>query len=262
MRRAFLVFLCLLVGGGSVGLAAELKPEASFTRESPSDEDLLTVRFDASASAGGNGEIASVQWVFGDGYSGSGPVVTHSYRQSGWYVVTLLITNEHGARDTLEALIDLAEPTGVYPIGAEVGQAAPQFTLADLHGNGVSLADFYGNVILLDFWASYCAPCLDELPRLYDLERTYRDEGLVLVPVSVDRTESRMLDALSSMGVQDTLHLWESREASQEVKALFNVRGIPHTVLIDRSGVIRFSADPGDLTEEFILRWLQAPRPL
>lgn len=256
MRRAMVVLLCLLVGGAAVALAAGIKPEALFDRDVVSDDDLLVIRFDASASVGGNGEIASIQWVFGDGYSGSGPVVTHGYRQGGWYVVTLMVTNEHGSRDTMEALINLAEPTGVYPIGFDVGQAAPQFTLADQNGNPVSLTDFYGNVILLDFWASYCAPCLVGLPRLYEIQQTYGDRGLVLIPVSVDRTEARMVDALVDMGVYDSLHLWESREASQNVKALFGVVGIPHTFLIDRNGVIRFSGDPDDLTEAMIARWL------
>ncbi|MBN1859151.1 redoxin domain-containing protein [Candidatus Bipolaricaulota bacterium] len=256
MRCALSVALCLLLGGASGALAAGIKPQASFVRSAVSDENLLEVRFDASASTGGNGEVASVQWVFGDGYSGSGPTITHGYRQAGWYVVTLVVINEHGARDTLDALINLAEPAGVYPIGVEVGQAAPQFTLADGDGDPVSLSDFYGHVILVDFWASYCAPCLIGLPRLYQMERAYRDRGLVLVPVSVDRTEARMVDALTDMGVLDSLHLWGSREASQEVKALYGVLGIPHTFLIDRKGVIRFSGDPEDLTEAMILRWL------
>jgi len=256
MRRPLVVLLCLLLGGAGIALAAGTKPEASFTRDAVAEDDLLLVRFDASASVGGNGEIASIQWVFGDGYSGSGPVVTHGYQQGGWYVVTLVIANVHGARDTLEALINLAEPTGVYPIGTGVGEAAPQFTLPDRDGNPVSLTDFYGNVILLDFWASYCAPCLVGLPRLYEIERKYADHGLVLVPISVDRTEARMSDALADMGVSNRLNLWGSREASQEVKALLNVRGIPHTFLIDRNGVIRFSGDPDDLTEEMIARWL------
>ncbi len=256
MQRVLSVLVCVLLAGASAVSAAGIRPEASFVRDVVAREDLLSVRFDASASVGGSGEIASIQWVFGDGYSGSGSTVTHTYRQSGWYVVTLVVANEHGSRDTLEALINLAEPTGVYPIGFEVGQAAPQFSLADGDGNLVSLTDFYGKVILLDFWASYCAPCLIGLPRLYEMERTYGDRGLVLVPVSVDRTEARMVDALTDMGVLDSLHLWGSRTASQEVKALFNVRGIPHTFLIDRNGVIRFSGDPDELTEAMILRLL------
>lgn len=64
---------------------------------------------------------------------------------------------------------------------------APDFTLQDIHGNQVSLKDFEGKVIILDFWATWCAPCIKEMPILQDLYNTHKERGFEIVGVSVDQ---------------------------------------------------------------------------
>lgn len=77
-------------------------------------------------------------------------------------------------------------------IGESTAQqkTAPDFTLPDLSGNMISLKDFRGKIVFVDFWATYCVPCRKSMPELAELERKYRDEGLVILGLSVDDPDS------------------------------------------------------------------------
>ena len=66
------------------------------------------------------------------------------------------------------------------------GYTAPAFTLADLSDQRVSLKDYRGKIILLDFWATWCAPCRQSIPELVDLQKRYRNEGVVILGISMD----------------------------------------------------------------------------
>jgi cytochrome c biogenesis protein CcmG/thiol:disulfide interchange protein DsbE len=70
--------------------------------------------------------------------------------------------------------------------GLALGQAAPAFWLKDLNGKPLDLAAFRGKVVLLDFWATWCAPCLKEIPHFVDLQNRYRDRGLQVIGISLD----------------------------------------------------------------------------
>lgn len=74
---------------------------------------------------------------------------------------------------------------GCSPKG-EAGKPAPDFMLEDLSGKAVTLRESTGSVVLLDFWATWCPPCLMSIPELVDIQKKYKDKGLVIIGISVD----------------------------------------------------------------------------
>jgi thiol-disulfide isomerase/thioredoxin len=138
------------------------------------------------------------------------------------------------------------------PTGTNVGETAPGFTLKDFSGKSVSLADYRGKVVIIDFWASWCAPCRSSMPILKELHTAYQDQGMVMIGVSLDRTEADAANYLKNNGYDDVIGLWESVSASQKVAHLYGVSGIPHTLVLDRYGIVRFVDHPLRLTRAVI----------
>ena len=128
----------------SWAILGDQPPVAHFTCSEQPERSPLNVSFDASASDDPDGRIVIHFWTFGDGYTGSGQSVAHTYAQAGCYTVTLMVIAEGGATDTHSGLIYVPGGTEVFAFGVEVGQAAPEFALPDLDGTTVCIADFRG----------------------------------------------------------------------------------------------------------------------
>jgi len=141
-----------------------------------------------------------------------------------------------------------ANAAQVSPIGTEIGMTAPGFTLEDLDGKSVSLYAFRGQVVLLNFWASWCRPCRNAMPALMELFNRYKDQGLVMVGVSLDRTREDAAAYIAETGYDEMVALWGSLSAAQGVARAYGIPGVPHIFIIDRDGIIRFSAHPARLT--------------
>lgn len=138
------------------------------------------------------------------------------------------------------------------PVGIEVGDRAPNFTLQSLDGKSVSLYDFRGHVVILDFWASWCAPCRASMPELQRYYEEFKGRGLVLLGVSLDRSAEDARYFLNREGYHDLIALWGSVSASQGVAHEYGIYGIPHTFVIDKQGIIRFANHPMYLTASFL----------
>ena len=256
-RLSFFAVMIAFSLSMSLAILGDQPPVARFTCSEQPEQLPLNVFFDAAASDYPDGWIVIYFWTFGDGYTGSGQSIAHTYAQAGCYKVTLMVIAEGGARDTLSGLIYVPGVEEVYPFGVQVGQAAPEFALADLDGTTVRIADFRGQVVILDFWASWCAPCATTAPVLEELCRQFQDDGVVLVGVTIDRRVEDAGRFLADNGYTSMIALWGSLDAAREVKALYGVVEIPHVFVIDRIGVIRFAGRAEELDAAHVEPWLR-----
>jgi peroxiredoxin len=137
------------------------------------------------------------------------------------------------------ALPALADPTG---------QPAPQFTLGARSGHEVSLAQYKGDVVMLNFWASWCGPCRQEMPLLESIYEKYNKLGFVLLGVNVEPDSNAANDWLKATPVSFPI-LYDKES---KVSRLYDVEGMPSTVIIDRAGRVRVlhrGYKPGDENE-------------
>jgi peroxiredoxin len=110
------------------------------------------------------------------------------------------------------------------------------FTLKDMAGKDVRLADYKGKVVLLDFWATWCGPCKVEIPAFVDLQTKYRDQGLVVLGLSVDDPVEKLKPFADKFKMNYPVLVGRDREDVQE--AYGPIWGIPMTVVIGRDGNI------------------------
>jgi peroxiredoxin len=113
------------------------------------------------------------------------------------------------------------------------GDRAPDFTLNDVSGKPVMLSDYKGDIVLLEFWATWCPPCVMAIPELNDLQKKYLDKGVVILGVSVDDD----LDALKYFHEETPMDypvLFDSKNVSND----FGVYTVPTTIVIGRDGTI------------------------
>ena len=123
--------------------------------------------------------------------------------------------------------------------------AAPQFQLSDLNGNQVSLADFEGQVVVLNFWATWCGPCRREVPDMVEVQTKHQDEGFTILGISRDLEVKDGKLIKDELAVRDFMKktnmnypvLWDTENVWG---ALYNGFGLPTTVILDREHRMRF----------------------
>ena len=133
-------------------------------------------------------------------------------------------------RDSLlDGLPGLPEPA------PSQGAAAPNITLQNLDGETVSLSDYRGQPVVLNFWATWCGPCRQEMPHLQDVYETHRDAGLVVLGVNVRETREEAAGFLRELGVDFPVLLDSDLAATER----YSVTSLPITFFIDRDGNIK-----------------------
>ncbi len=115
------------------------------------------------------------------------------------------------------------------------GQAA-NFTLKSASGENIRLSEFRGQVVLINFWASWCGPCRQEMPHLEDLYTRYRDLGLTVFGINVEQDREGAERVLRDIPVSFPV-LFDDGNTVSEV---YDVDAMPATVMVDRSGIVRF----------------------
>ncbi len=125
--------------------------------------------------------------------------------------------------------------------GPQVGDSAPDFQLTSLDGQPVSLSDFEGNPVLLNFWATWCSPCQGEMPYLQEVYEGWQGTGLVLLAVDIGESSSRVEAFMQSEGLTFTVLL----DTQGKVALQYGIRTFPTSFFIDGNGIIqevKFSA--------------------
>ena len=116
------------------------------------------------------------------------------------------------------------------------GQAAPDFALKSSSGENLRLSEYRGDVVMVNFWATWCGPCRQEMPLLDELYSRYERVGFSLLGVNIDDDSRKAMSMVSELGVSFPV-LFDARK---EVSKLYEVDAMPVTVLIDREGTIRY----------------------
>ena len=135
---------------------------------------------------------------------------------------------------------ELPKPAGAQPAPGMnprewIGKPALDFHVTDLNGEALSLEQYRGQVVLLDFWATWCPPCIAEIPNVKKTYEKYKDQKFQIVGISLDRSKEP-LEAYIEKESLTWLHYWDN---IGKVSDLYKVEAIPSTFLIDGEGVIR-----------------------
>jgi thiol-disulfide isomerase/thioredoxin len=131
----------------------------------------------------------------------------------------------------------LAPPAMAADVATWKGGATPPLELKDLSGTTRTLDQWRGKVIVVNFWATWCEPCIEEMPSLQRLGERHADRGLAVMGVNLAEGEARIRSFLAKTGVDMTILL--DRDAL--AKNAWKVRGVPATYVIGRDGKIRFT---------------------
>ena len=111
---------------------------------------------------------------------------------------------------------------------------APDFTLTDISGHPLQLSDYKGKVVLLDFWATWCAPCRSEIPKFVEWQKQYGPQGLQVIGISMDDSDKPVPGFVQQFGIDYPIALGDAKLADQ----YGGVLGLPVTFVIGRDGQI------------------------
>lgn len=160
--------------------------------------------------------------------------------------ITTFVLGIWGGNLLIQKLNDNSEGNQVAQ--SMVSQAAPTFRLPDIENTPRSSQEWVGKVVVLNFWATWCPPCIKETPAFVELQEEYGARGLQFVGVAIDNKD-KVKDFMDTYGVNYPMLIGEDT-AIQLTKDYGNRFGaLPYTVIIDRQGTIQF-IQRGELTQE------------
>jgi len=139
-----------------------------------------------------------------------------------------------------------------------LGQRRPDFKLSDSHGVAVSASDFQGDVLLVNFWATWCTPCVEEMPMLSRLQQDYAGQGVNIVGIALDEAE-RASQFASDMAISYPILVGQADVVVTGRRYGNNTGMLPFSVLIDTEGIIRWT-HLGPLTREELIEQIQTYR--
>jgi thiol-disulfide isomerase/thioredoxin len=164
-----------------------------------------------------------------------------------WYEKTVLaLEAKYKDAPNVQLLRGMYDKERKWAIGAEV----PDITLNSPDGKPISLSSLRGKVVLLDFWASWCGPCRQELPNVVAAYKKYHDKGFEVFSVSLDDNANNWTDAIKKDGLVWPYHVSDLLKWQSPVVPLYEIQGIPKAILLDREGKIIAKDLRGDFLEK------------
>ena len=132
------------------------------------------------------------------------------------------------------------------------GKPVSDFTATDLDGNPISLQDYRGKVVLLDFWATWCGPCIAEMPNVKRVYNTYKDTGFDIIGIVIDDREAELRDYIKENDIAWRQIYSGKSWMADPLAQQFEVRGIPEMWLIDRDGKLISHRARGATLEQLV----------
>jgi peroxiredoxin len=130
--------------------------------------------------------------------------------------------------------VQLGAPT--LAVAAKIGDMAPNFTLKADTGKNLRLSEYRGEVVMINFWATWCGPCRQEMPVLNELYQHYRPVGFTLLGVNIDDQSASASKMARRLGVRYPIVF----DAQKTVSRLYDINAMPTTVMVDRDGKVRY----------------------
>ncbi len=143
----------------------------------------------------------------------------------------------------------------------EVGERAVEFTLTDLNGKAVKLSSLRGKVVLIDFWATWCKPCKEELPLLEKLHQKLKGKGLVILAININKKKEDATRFASANKLTMTVPF----DGSSDIVSKYKPPKMPSSYLVDKKGIVRklnagfYGKSDLDKLEKIILDLLAKP---
>ncbi|PWK14431.1 thiol-disulfide oxidoreductase ResA [Tumebacillus permanentifrigoris] len=134
----------------------------------------------------------------------------------------------------------VVQSTKKEPTVLEIGQAAPDFQLQTLDGKPVKLSDYKGKVVLLNFWASWCEPCRQEMPDIEKAYQAYKDQGVVVLGSNLRENNVSVKGFVDNMGL--TFPIVMDKDGNLATQT-YKVKPIPTSFFIDKAGILRQKAE-------------------
>ena len=142
------------------------------------------------------------------------------------------------------------------PALALIGKPVPDFSATDLDGTPISLEQYRGKVVLLDFWAVWCGPCIAEMPTVKKVYDTYKDEGFDIIGISLDTDEKRLRDYLKENEIP-WRQVFSGKGWESPVSRQYGIRAIPAPWLIDKDGTLITHQARGEALERGVVEALK-----